>query len=125
MRVERAEASRSEPQASMLGAWTSRPHSCNCGRSARDSSQPVSLPWLRRWLRRARWIVPGAILALLPKCPACLAAYIAMGTGFGLSLPVATHLRTLLVLLCVTSMAYFVARYVHRFVVLRAKRGGT
>ncbi|MGH8708569.1 MAG: hypothetical protein ACREVD_10995 [Burkholderiales bacterium] len=29
----------------------------------------------------------------MPKCPACLAAYITLGTGIGLSLPAAENLR--------------------------------
>ena len=42
-----------------------------------------------RWLGVARWLAPTVTLALLPKCPACLAAYIAIGTGVSVSLPVA------------------------------------
>jgi sterol desaturase/sphingolipid hydroxylase (fatty acid hydroxylase superfamily) len=65
-------------------------------------------------------VLPAVILVLLPKCPVCIAAYIAMVTGIGLSLPVTAHLRTLLVILCVTSLIYFVARLLHRRFVLRA-----
>jgi hypothetical protein len=59
-------------------------------------------------------VVPAVILVLLPKCPICIAAYIAMVTGIGLSLPVTAHLRTLLVFLCATSLIYSVARQIHR-----------
>jgi hypothetical protein len=55
-----------------------------------DSPTPT---WLRRLARLVSWIAPGAVLALMPKCPACLAAYIALGTGIGVSLPAAENLR--------------------------------
>jgi hypothetical protein len=77
-------------------------------RAGGDVRRPASR--LRRGREIAGWIVPSATLALLPKCPVCVAAYVALATGLGISLPTATYLRAMLVVLCVASLVLITAR---------------
>jgi hypothetical protein len=58
----------------------------------------------------AGWIVPGVGLALIPKCPACVAAYVAALTGVGVSMPMAAGIRWGLIVLCIVALAFVAAR---------------
>jgi hypothetical protein len=69
----------------------------------------------RRGITFASWAIPGATLALLPKCPVCLAAYVALWTGLTLSVSAASHLRSLLLFACVASLTLVTAGFVRRF----------
>lgn len=60
----------------------------------------------------AEWLVPGLLLVLMPKCPACFAAYIALATGIGLSLPVASFVRTTLIVMGVAALAFLIIRQI-------------
>lgn len=59
-----------------------------------------------RFLNFVGWIVPTAILALIPKCPACVAGYAVIGTSVGLSLSASAQLRLAVIVLCVVSLSY-------------------
>ena len=69
----------------------------------------------RRCCREAGgWVLPGVGLVLIPKCPMCVAGYIAMFTGVGVSMPVAAGLRWAMLGLCLAALAYVVGRTVVR-----------
>jgi len=83
-------------------------------RAGGNARRPASIT--RRVGEITGWIIPTATLALLPKCPVCLAAYVALATGIGISLPAATYLRMTLVTLCVASLAFIAATRLRNFI---------
>ena len=74
-----------------------------CCSAAGDRKTPT---WVRRVREIFAWVLPSAVLVLVPKCPACLAAYVTLWTGLGLSLSVAKYLRWVLLLVCVASLLF-------------------
>jgi hypothetical protein len=64
----------------------------------------------------AGWIVPSIMLALVPKCPMCVAAYIALATGVSISMSAASMVRTSMIVVCVASLIYVACRRLWRFV---------
>ena len=89
-------------------------HCCQTATRGHDNARRPASRW-RRGGELAGWIVPSATLVLLPKCPACVVAYVALGTGLGISLSAAAHLRMLLVMLCLASLVFFAAKRLRRF----------
>ena len=79
---------------------------CVTGRTA--AAHPPT--WFGRCLAGLRWVVPAALLALMPKCPLCLAGYIALATGVGLSFTVASWLRLGLIILCVAALVWLAVK---------------
>ncbi len=53
----------------------------------------------------------GALLVLLPKCPLCLAAWLALFTGAGAAMPIATRLRPLLEIALLASLSLLLFRF--------------
>lgn len=78
----------------------------NLAASATPSSNPGNPP--RKPFHRARktgWLFPGILLVVMPKCPLCLAAYIALFTGISIPITAATRLRWALIAGCVGALA--------------------
>ena len=61
-------------------------------------------------------VAPAAVLVLLPKCPACVAAWLAVGAGIGVSVSAVAALRWLIVGMCVACLAWIAVRQVLRMV---------
>lgn len=68
--------------------------------SACHCSLGKKLRALKHWKHCAGWFIPGVILALLPKCPLCLAAWLSLMLGIGISVTTATVLHATLIILC-------------------------
>jgi hypothetical protein len=73
-----------------------------------DAKKPGGLR--RRAWRSGQWLLPAAVVALMPKCPLCVAAYIALFTGIGISAWAATWVQISVLALCLGFVAYLVVR---------------
>lgn len=72
------------------------------------------LPRLQRICNVIEWALPIATLALIPKCPACVASYVLLFGGIGLSLPAAAAVRWTLISLNITALFYLIFRTARR-----------
>ena len=90
---------------------------CHCQKSAPETGANNVLPPTSRRRRGgeiAGWIIPGITLVLMPKCPICVAAYVALFTGVSISFASASHLRTSLQVLCIATLLFLVMRRLYR-----------
>ncbi|HEU4636739.1 MAG TPA: hypothetical protein VFS41_11210 [Edaphobacter sp.] len=71
----------------------------------------------RRAKDAGEWGAPALVLFLLPKCPMCVAAYVATFTGIGLSIEAATWLRNSMLAVCVLAVVLLSARMLRRYLV--------
>ena len=69
---------------------------------------------LRRAWRGIQWVFPATLLVLMPKCPMCVAAYVALFTGIGVSVSTARWIQILMLAFCLGSLAYLAVRYFRR-----------
>ncbi len=77
---------------------------CCCRVAAADGTQaatPARAVFWRRGGEATGWLLPSVTLLLLPKCPACVAAYFALLSGIGISFGTASVLRSAVIFLCV------------------------
>ena len=95
-------------------------HCCQPATRGRNNARQPASRWRRGGVITGHFL-PGALLVMMPKCPACVAAYVAAGTGIGLSLTTATRLRASLVGLCVASLVVLIGRLLLRFQVKEGK----
>jgi hypothetical protein len=51
----------------------------------------------------------------MPKCPVCLAAHIAIGTGIGVSIATVQFLRAALLALCALLLIFAAVKHMRRF----------
>jgi hypothetical protein len=73
-----------------------------------DARKPADLR--RRAWRSGQWLLPAAVLTVMPKCPLCVAAYIALFTGVGISVWAARWVQILVLVVCLGSLAYLGVR---------------
>lgn len=56
------------------------------------------------------WLLPATILTALPKCPLCIAAYLAIATGFQVSISTAAYIRIAAIILCAACIGFLAIR---------------
>jgi hypothetical protein len=79
------------------------------GPKGSDGKRPAGL--FRRAWRGIQWLFPATVLVLMPKCPICVAAYVALFTGVGISVTAARWIQILMLVVCLGSLGYLAVRY--------------
>jgi hypothetical protein len=92
-------------------------HVCCEGKRA-GGALPHAKGVVKQGAKAGGWVLPGAILVLMPKCPMCVVAYVALVSGVGISMTAAAQLRMGILVVCVGVLGVLVGR-----AVLRVYRG--
>ncbi|AMV31536.1 hypothetical protein VN12_05415 [Pirellula sp. SH-Sr6A] len=74
-------------------------------RCCKERSSHRNRTWLSRTSAAMQWVLPSIVLAFVPKCPTCVAAYLVLWTGLGVSFTSVTYLRWFIIGTCVTAFA--------------------
>lgn len=64
--------------------------------------------WFSRIGAGIQWVIPFITLALIPKCPACVAAQVLLFTGLGLTFAAATIVRWVLIAISLAMLVILV-----------------
>ena len=86
-------------------------------REAAPSAPPCCGSQRLRWRgagRASSWLLPGVLLAAMPKCPVCLAAYIALLTGISFPAGTASILLNAVMAVCVGLLFIPLSRLLRR-----------
>ena len=78
-----------------------------------DGKPPTSM--MHRTWRTTQWLFPSLLLVLMPKCPICIAAYVALFAGIGISVSTAHWIQILMWSFCLISLAYLTLRLIPLF----------
>ena len=97
-------------------------HATTPDSKAKNVSTPKPSP-IRRATSTAKWLLPSAGLVLMPKCPMCLAGYIAFATGLGVSFETADWVRSAMIWSCIASLTLFTALTLRRLLPRRQMKG--
>jgi hypothetical protein len=76
---------------------------------------------LRRAWEMTQWLCPTVAMIMIPKCPMCVAADIAIFSGLGVSVKTARWIQILMLCLCGISIVYLAIRYFRRRTRARGK----
>jgi len=87
------------------------PGACCCHGGGHEP-RPASRTHSRNFWEFTGGAASIGVWVLMPKCPVCLAAYVALWTGLGLSFATAQYVRWSLLLLSATALLYLVAKRV-------------
>jgi len=96
---------------------------CSDGEPASSAITPrtpdiAATSWPARVAAFMQWALPLTTLALVPKCPGCVAGYVLLLTGMGISFTAATAMRWSLIAVSVSALAYLAFRTARRAFIL-------